>query len=53
MKSRYKLKHVVSDYGIYEDDKLVLILNDYMNANFILDILRCDEQKKRYPIWLR
>ena len=49
MKSRYKLKNVVCDYGIYEDDKLVLILNDYMNAKYILDILRYDEQKKRYP----
>lgn len=49
MKSRYELKEVVCDYGIFEDNKLVLIVNDYMNAKFILDILRYDEQKRRYP----
>ena len=49
MKSRYELKNVVCYYGIYEYGKLVLILNNYMNAKYILDILRYDEQKKRYP----
>lgn len=48
-KSRYEMKAVVCDYGIYENGNLVLILNDYINAKSILDILRYDEQKKRYP----
>lgn len=48
-KSRYEIKEVVCDYGIYENGKLVLILNDYMNTKYILDILRADEQKERYP----
>lgn len=28
MKSRYELKEVVCDYGIFEENKLVLIVND-------------------------
>lgn len=48
-KSRYEMKAVVCDYGIYENGNLVLILNDYINAKNILDILKYDEQKKRYP----
>lgn len=47
--SRYEMKNVVCDYGIFENDKLILIVNDHMNAKYILDILRYDEQKKRYP----
>lgn len=47
--SKYELKPVVCDYGIYEDGKMVLLLNDYTNAKFILDILRYDEKKERYP----
>lgn len=46
--SIYEIKEVVCDCGIFENGKLVLILNDYMNAKYILDILRHDEQKKRY-----
>lgn len=49
MKSKYELKDVVCDYGIYENGKLILILNDYVNAKNILEILKYDEQKKRYP----
>lgn len=48
-KSRYEIEEVVCDYGIYENGKLVLILNDYINAKNVLDILRYDEHKKRYP----
>lgn len=49
MSSKYELKEVVCDYGIYENGKLILVLNDYVNAKFILDILKYDEQNKRYP----
>lgn len=48
-KTRYELKNVVCDYGIFEDGEMILLLNDYMNAEYILNILRCDEKKKRYP----
>lgn len=48
-KTRYELKNVVSDYGIFENGEMILLLNDYMNAEYILNILRCDEKKKRYP----
>lgn len=45
----YELRSVVCDYGIYQNGKLILVLNDYINARYILDILKYDEQKKRYP----
>lgn len=48
MKSKYELKKVVCDYGIYEDDKLILVLHDFMNAKLILEILKYDEAHKRY-----
>lgn len=48
-KSIYEMKSVVCDYGIYENDELALVLNDSFNAKMILDILKHDEQKKRYP----
>ena len=47
--SKYELKDVVCDYGIYENGELKLIINNYMNAKYILDILKYDENKKRYP----
>ena len=48
-KSSYEIRSAVCDYGIFENGKLVLILNDHMNAKYILDILQHDEQKKIYP----
>lgn len=48
-KSIYEMKSVVCDYGIYENGELALVLNDSFNAKMILDILKHDEQKKRYP----
>ncbi|WP_195940942.1 hypothetical protein [Romboutsia sp. 1001713B170131_170501_G6] len=52
---KYEVKEVVCDYGIYENDKLVLIVNDYYNAKLIVDILKIDTEKKRYqnPIQYR
>lgn len=47
-KSRYELKEVVCDYGIYENGELKLIINDYMNATMILDVLKHDEQHKSH-----
>ena len=51
--SRYELKNVVCDYGIYEENKLVLILNDYVNAENILKILKEDEENKRAVMYER
>lgn len=51
-KSKYELRNVVCDYGIYENGELVLLLNDHMNAAYILDILKSDEQKRDILIWL-
>lgn len=48
-KTMYELKDVVCDYGIHENGKLALVLNDRVNAKMILDILKYDEQHKRYP----
>lgn len=48
-KSKYELKNVVCDYGIFENGEMVLLINDYINAKHILDILRYDEDRKRYP----
>lgn len=45
---KYEIKEVVCDYGVYEDGKLILILNDYINAKLIVDILETDSKKKRY-----
>ena len=39
---RYSVKPVVCDYGLYEDDKLVLILNSSRNAQLIKAILEKD-----------
>lgn len=45
---RYTVKDVVCDYGVYEDDRLLVILNDAVNAKLIADILNSDLKKKRY-----
>ncbi|WP_343101905.1 hypothetical protein [Romboutsia sp. MSSM.1001216sp_RTP31141st1_G3_RTP31141_220114] len=45
---KYEVKEVVCDYGIYENGKLVLLVNDYQNAKLIVDILKADNEKKRY-----
>jgi hypothetical protein len=39
----YSIKPVVSDYGLYENDKLILILNSSRNARLIKAILEKDE----------
>ena len=42
----YKVKDVVCDYGVYEDDRLILILNNRANALMIAKILEADRNKK-------
>lgn len=44
----FKVKDIVCDYGVYQNDKLILILNDRYNANLIAEILNTDIDKKRY-----
>lgn len=40
--SKYEIRDVVSDYGIYEDGELKLILNSGSNAEYIKAILEVD-----------
>ena len=44
--ARYEIRDVVSDYGIYEDGELKLILNSRSNAEYIKAIL---EHEDRHP----
>lgn len=43
---QYEVRDVVCDYGVYEDDKLVLILNNRRNAEAIVKILEADLKNK-------
>ena len=45
--SKYEVKAVVCDYGIYEDGELKLILNSRRIALQIKDLLEEDERKHR------
>lgn len=40
--SRYEIKDVVCDYGLYEDGELKLILNSAHNAHLVKRILEID-----------
>ena len=44
--AKYEIRDVVSDYGIYEDGELKLILNSRSNAEYIKEIL---EHEERHP----
>lgn len=44
----FKVEDVVCDYGVYQNDELIVILNDRYNANLIAEILNTDINKKRY-----
>lgn len=39
---------VVCDYGVYEDGKLIIILNSRHNAELIRDIIKADNEHKIY-----
>lgn len=43
---KYEVRDVVCDYGVYEDDKLILILNSRRNALMIKKILEADCNKR-------
>lgn len=40
--AKYEIRDVVSDYGIYQDGELLLILNSRSNAEYIKAILEVD-----------
>lgn len=43
---KYEVKDVVCDYGVFEDGKLILILNSRSNAQLIADILTIDQEHR-------
>ena len=43
---KYEVKDVVCDYGVFEDDNLILILNSRSNAQLIADILTIDQEHR-------
>lgn len=40
---KYEVRDVVCDYGVFEDGKLILILNSRSNAQLIVKILEADQ----------
>lgn len=44
--TKYKVKAVVSDYGIYEDNELMLVINSQANALLIKYVLEQDLKHK-------
>ena len=51
--SKIEVKTVVCDYGIYEGEKLQLVINDRWNAELIKNILECDRNFKRYEVLVK
>lgn len=47
--SRFSIRKIVCDYGIFEKDEMILLLNDKENAKLILDIIERDSRHKRHP----
>nr|DAY60596.1 MAG TPA: hypothetical protein [Caudoviricetes sp.] len=45
---KIEVRSVVCDYGVYEDEKLLFILNDKENAELIKEVLEADAEHKRY-----
>lgn len=43
--SKFEVREVVCDYGVYEDDELKLILNSRRIAEQIVSLLEEDEKK--------
>lgn len=40
----YNIKSVVCDYGLYDDENLILITNSFFNLKLILEILNRDSR---------
>ncbi|MGL4654885.1 MAG: hypothetical protein ACRCWM_03205 [Sarcina sp.] len=47
---RYEVKDVVCDYGVYEEDKLIVICNKKENAEIIKQTLEADLKNNRVGI---
>ena len=45
--SKYEVKDVVCDYGVYADGQLMLILNSRRVAELIVDLLIYDEARQK------
>jgi hypothetical protein len=45
--SKYEVRDVVCDYGIYEDGELKLIVNSRRTAEKIVELLQVDDQRHR------
>ncbi len=43
---KYSVRSVVCDYGVYENDRLIVICERYSNALLVADILNFDLQTK-------
>ena len=48
MENMYAVQAVVCDWGVYENGKLKVVVNDYSNAKLIVDILNADVKHERY-----
>ncbi|MBR4003853.1 MAG: hypothetical protein IKI95_07400 [Clostridia bacterium] len=49
--SKYEVKSVVCDYGVFEDNELKLICNSHANALKIKEILETDSDMSKPYIW--
>ena len=50
---KYEVKPVVSDYGVFENGELKLILECRSNAETIVNILNADLDKKEYAVLMK
>lgn len=51
--TKFEVKPVVCDYGIFENEELKLILNNRSNAETMVNILNCDLEKKEYAVLMK
>lgn len=49
--SKYEVKSVVCDYGVFEDNELKLICNSQANALKIKEILETDSDMSKPYVW--
>jgi hypothetical protein len=49
--SKYEVKSVVCDYGVFEDNELKLICNSHANALKIKEILETDSDMSKPYVW--
>lgn len=49
--SKYEVKSVVCDYGVFEDNELKLICNSHANASKIKEILETDSDMSKPYVW--